>query len=247
MGAAPVVANLAGALITRRGAVVAPTAPRPMPGPRAEQNATFPQAGDFTIVRLLLREGRVANEIDVLTRFMTEHYPGVKAYLEWFRAEHPEQWSRPDQRVWRQVDKTVPRALVWEWMAFKAELSRQTFLDPKQREIDLETVRQKARAELAAKTHEEISRYLCETALQWPAAFLPGSRPPFNQAELAELREHVRELKKQHPEIEAIDDPEAQKTAIAASMPDRLLRAAAAQEIADVWHAIFGGPKRLDG
>ena len=189
----------------------------------------------------------MANEIDVLTRFMTEHYPGVKAHLEWFRAEHPEQWSRPDQGVWRQVDKTVPRALGWEWMAFKAELSRRTFLDPKQREIDLEKVRQKARAELAANTHGEIGHSLSETALQWPAAFLPGSRPPFNQAELAELREHVRELKRQHPEIEAIDDPEAQKTAIAASMPDRLLRAAAAQEIADVWHAIFGGPKKLDG
>ena len=95
----------------------------------------------------------MANEIDVLTRFMTEHYPGVKTHLEWFRAEHPEQWSRPDQGVWRQVDKTVPRALVWEWMAFKAELSRRTFLDPKQREIDLEVVRQKARVELTANTH----------------------------------------------------------------------------------------------
>src|SRR5262249_61653175 len=117
-----------------------------MPGPRAERNAAFPQAGDFTIVRLLLREGRVANEIDVLTRFMTEHYPGVKAHLERFRAEHPEQWSRPDQGVWRQVDKTVPRALGWEWMAFKAELSRRAFLDPQQRRIHLETMPQKAPA-----------------------------------------------------------------------------------------------------
>jgi hypothetical protein len=83
--------------------------------------------------------------------------------------------------------------------------------------------------------------------LQWPAAFLPGTRPPFNKAEFEELREHVRELKRQHPEIEAIDDPEAQKAAIVASVPDRLHRAAAAQEIADVWHAIFGGPKKLDG
>ena len=188
----------------------------------------------------------MANEINVLTRFLTEHYPGVKAHLEWFRAEHPEQWSRPDQNVWRQVDETVPQALGWEWMAFKAELSRRTFLDPKQREIDLGTVRQKASAELAANTHGEIGRSLSETALQWPAAFLPGTRPPFNQAEFEELRDHMRELKRQHPEIEAMEDPEAQKAAIAASVPDRLRRAAAAQEIADVWHAIFGSPKKLD-
>src|SRR5262249_19104683 len=150
----------------------------------------------------------------------------------WFRSEHPEQWSRPDQGVWWQVDKTVPRALGWEWMAFKAELLRRTFLDPTQREIDLGTVRQKARAGLVANTHGELGRSLCETALQWPAAFLPGARPPFNQVEFKELRDHMRELKRQHPEIEAIDDPEAQKAAIMASVPNRLRRAAAAQEIA---------------
>jgi hypothetical protein len=180
------------------------------------------------------------NEEALLSRLLDDHYPRVKVMLERYRAAYPEQWTYEAAAAWQDIEQSVPDEARLEWMALKGELSSGLYLDPMRRNKVLAAVRQRASNALAQGARlDGLQRYLCELALEWPAAFLPGGDPPFvNQAAIQEARAFLEV----HPELADLD-----ADALADKMPGHLVRAMTMQAFRDTWYEMFGrGDRRSD-